>query len=588
MREAPGSLQMADADLPAPDVLLVIVPEPRWRVFLQNFRDLFRRHDLTPLHLESAPAAFWPDVFVDRELPWHRFLQSGAYHVLALALIWAGSRFLALQPHPTARPTFTHADVVYYTPSEYLPPLDTRRPTSVHARKADPEYSAQPIISVPPEADNHSQTIVTPPNVKLGHDVALPNVVSLLEKMPSNTRMPVAPAPAVPVSEISRLAPRMERSVIAPPPDLQSTSQKTLAAPQSSVIAPPPAVETGSTRRLGDLNIGHTSVIAPAPQLSLDEQHAASGRSSTALRSPQGQSQVIAPPPSLAASGRSHSGGSTTDRGMIALNLHPAIGAPPDPPAGNRRGNFAATPEGHHGASGTPGAKVGSAKADASGGGKSSGNVPSGLYVGKTSNTPAPVAGDPAAKNASANTVNPNLIAGMRPPRLPARTTQSASDSKISEEERAVFGDRKYYSLSLSMPNLNSAGGSWIIRFAPLKPDPTAGRPSSNAASSAATTDSASDNLSAPVATRKVDPAYPLELMRQNVAGTVILYAVIHTDGTVSNIRVLRSVDDQLDQFARKAIAKWQFQPATKNGTPVDVEATFWIPFHPTKVESNF
>jgi len=209
--------------------------------------------------------------------------------------------------------------------------------------------------------------------------------------------------------------------------------------------------------------------------------------------------------------------------------------------------------------------------------------------VGKTSNTTSQVAGDPAPKDPGANSVNPNLIAGMRPPRLPARTVQPASDSKISDEERAVFGDRKFYSLSLNMPNLNSAGGSWIIRFAALKPDRTAARPSSAAAASAAATnDSASDNLSAPVATRKVDPAYPLELMRQNVAGTVILYGVIHTDGTVSNIRVLRSVDDQLDQFARKAIAKWQFQPATKNGAPVDVEATFWIPFHPTRVGSNF
>jgi TonB family protein len=580
---------MADADLPAPDLLLVIVPEPWSRTFMQNLRDLFLPRDLAPLHLESAPAAFWPDVFVDRQLPWRRFLQSAASHALAITLIWAGSRFLALQPHVTTRPAFTHADVVYYAPSEYLPPLDTRRSTSARASKADPEYSAQPIISVPPEADNRSQTIVTPPNIKLDHDVALPNVVSLLEKMPSDSRMPIAPAPSVPASEISRLAPRMERSVIAPPPDLQDASKKLLPAPQSSVVAPPPAVEARSTRRLGDLNIGHTSVIAPAPQLSLDEQHAASGRSSSALRSPTGQSQVIAPPPSLAASGHSHSGGSRADRGMIALNLHPAVGAPPDPPAGNRRGNFAATPGGHHGASGSPGAKLGTGNADASGAGKSSGNVPSGLYVGKASNTTSAVSGDPTSKNASGYAVNPNLIAGMRPPRLPARTSQPASDKKLSEEERAVFGDRKYYSLSLNMPNLNSAGGSWIIRFAPLKPDSTAGRPSSNAAAStAATTDSASDNLSAPVATRKVDPAYPLELMRQNVAGTVILYGVIHTDGTVSNIRVLRSIDDQLDQFARKAIVKWQFQPATKNGTPVDVEATFWIPFHPTRVGSNF
>jgi TonB family protein len=587
MCEAPGALQLAETEAPAPELLLLIAPEPWSRIFLQNLHDLFRRPEPIPPHLPSDPAAFWPDVFVDRRLPWRRFLQSGAYHVLALAVIWAGSRFLALQPHSAARPEFAHADVIHYTPSEYLPPLDTRRSTSAPARKADPEYSAQPIISLPPEADNRSQTIVTPPSIKLQRDAALPNVISLLEKIPGNSQMPIGPAPAVPASEISRLAPRMERSVIAPPPDLQAASQNTLQAPQSAVIAPPPALEAGSTRRLGDLNIGHSSVIAPAPQLSLNEQRALLGRSSTALRSQARPPQVIAPPPSLAASGRSRSGG-----GMIALNLHPAVGAPPDPPVGNRRGNLAATPEGHRGASGTPGGSTGDRTAGGASGSspsrsrKTSGDLPSGLYVGKTTNsTPSPVAGDSAPRNSSAYAVNPNLIAGLRPPRAPARAMQPEGEPKLSEVERAVFGNRKFYSLTLNMPNLNSAGGSWIIRFAAMNPDSSSsglspGKPSFG--------ETSSTDLSAPAATRKVDPAYPLELMRQHVGGTVILYAVIHSNGKVSSVRVLRSVDDRLDQFASEAIAKWQFQPATRNGAPVDVEATFSIPFHPGNVASKF
>ncbi|MGB8759783.1 MAG: energy transducer TonB [Candidatus Sulfotelmatobacter sp.] len=182
--------------------------------------------------------------------------------------------------------------------------------------------------------------------------------------------------------------------------------------------------------------------------------------------------------------------------------------------------------------------------------------------------------------------MNPNLIASARPSRL---EPTSASASKLSDVERAVFGDRKYYSLSLNMPNLNSAGGSWIIRFAAFQKDSTPGSPSSRAAASDPPADgSSSADLSAPVATRKVDPAYPLELMRQNVGGTVILYGVIHTDGTVGSVRVLRGVDDRLARFASDAIAKWKFEPATKNGAPVDVEATFWIPFHPAKLNSNF
>src|SRR5207302_6924945 len=130
--------------------------------------------------------------------------------------------------------------------------------------------SAQPIISLPPEADNRAQTIVTPPNIQLQHDVALPNVVAWSGK----PQLPIGPAPAVPASEITRLAPRMERSVVAPPPDVTAVSREMLQAPQAAVIAPPPDVAAGATRRLGDLNIAHSSVIAPAPQLSLDEQRA--------------------------------------------------------------------------------------------------------------------------------------------------------------------------------------------------------------------------------------------------------------------------------------------------------------------------
>jgi TonB family protein len=199
------------------------------------------------------------------------------------------------------------------------------------------------------------------------------------------------------------------------------------------------------------------------------------------------------------------------------------------------------------------------------------------LYVGKTANPTSTVAGNLAPTTLSANGVNPRLLAGVSRS-LISRATTPQSDIKLSEAERAVFGDRKIYSLTLNMPNLNSAGGSWIIRFAALKTDSG----SSNSSTSAA------NNLSSPVATSKVDPAYPLELMRQNVSGTVILYAVIHSDGTVGNVRVLRSVDDRLDQYASEAIAKWRFEPAMKSGAPVDVEATFWIPFRPAKPKSDF
>ena len=57
--------------------------------------------------------------------------------------------------------------------------------------------------------------------------------------------------------------------------------------------------------------------------------------------------------------------------------------------------------------------------------------------------------------------------------------------------------------------------------------------------------------LSSPVAIRTADPGYPLELMRHNVQGTVTLYAVIHSDGSVSDVKVLQSVDERLIRMPR-------------------------------------
>jgi len=129
--------------------------------------------------------------------------------------------------------------------------------------------------------------------------------------------------------------------------------------------------------------------------------------------------------------------------------------------------------------------------------------------------------------------------------------------------------------MTLNMPNLNSAGGSWVIRFAELNQNGNPGNENQG-------------ELTAPVATQKVDPAYPLELMRRNVQGTVTLYAVIRNDGSVTDVRVLRGVDDQLDQYARAALAHWRFRPATKNGAAVDLEAVVLIPFKPVRGKSGF
>lgn len=555
------------------DLRLLVPLDSRLQTFIQNFADLFRKNERGDFNDDAAP--FWSDVFVAHSLPWMRFLQSGLYHILALAVIWIASRFPLVQPHALLPPSSHPVEVVYYSNSDYLPPVDTRRRTSASAKKASPEHSAQPVISLPPQAESHLQTVVTPPKVKLREDLALRNMVAWREK----TQVPIAPAPVLVASEISRVQPHVAQAVVAPPPDLvqraRISPQDILTNPQP-VIAPPPEADLKGAGRTGNLDIGRSAVIAPAPQLSLDQQHI--NRSSRQLGARS--AQVIAPPPALVSSGQS-----PTNTRIIALNLHPAVGAPDKPVVGNRRGSFATTPDGHRGASGAAGENGATGSASSSGS-KARGDLPPGLYVGKTTNNAAKGSSD-HPETATTPLVNPNLRAEARPPRVSARTMQPDSAAKLSEEERAVFGNRKFYSLSLNMPNLNSAGGSWIIRFAALGESGSADVYARETLPSSSS-DPGRGELSAPSALRKVDPAYPLELMRQNVGGTVILYAVIHSDGTVGDVRVLRSVDDRLDRYASQAVAKWRFEPATKNGKPVDVEATFWIPFKPARANPGF
>ncbi len=592
------TIGLIDQTQPPGAVPRLLVELPSWpRAFFGNLCDLVLPRRQAPLDLRSAPAPFWPDVFVKRGLPWFSFVESVACHLLVFAALVVASRFIALQPQAVPVLAFDrHEQVIYYEVSEYLPPLDTRQTQPSEKKQGqtlstdpdppDPELSRQAVISVPPEADNHSQTIITPPNIKLNRDAALPNIVRWADK-PEMPRLDIPPAPLTPAAEITRVAPQMAnavvapppqaasvprradaytlRSVVAPPPDVRASRTRTgLAGPEPAVIAPAPSLASASARPLGELDIGRSAVIAPAPQLPLGPQRTAvGGRSALA----GGGSQVVAPPPSLG--GSSAASGS---RGrMIALNLHPAVGAPPDPPAGNRRGAFAATPEGRPGAAGIPGHDNGGGP-----GRKASSDLPAGLYVGNAPATAktASVAGDPAAGRNAAS-----LAANVPAPRVstPARPASPDNASKLTDPERAVFAGRKFYSLTLNMPNLNSAGGSWIVRFAELGHEANAHDSSSPAA-----------DLSQPSAIRKVDPGYPIQLIKENVAGTVILYAVIQADGHVGNVRVLRGVDERLDRFATEAVAKWQFEPAMKNGSPIAVEATFQIPFRPPRMGTNF
>ncbi|MDE3155014.1 MAG: energy transducer TonB [Acidobacteriota bacterium] len=79
----------------------------------------------------------------------------------------------------------------------------------------------------------------------------------------------------------------------------------------------------------------------------------------------------------------------------------------------------------------------------------------------------------------------------------------------------------------------------------------------------------------------EVRPQYTSDAMRAKIQGTVWLECIVEPDGTVGNVRVIKSLDPTfgLDQEAIKAARQWRFVPGTMLGKPVPVRVTIELTF---------
>jgi TonB family protein len=90
----------------------------------------------------------------------------------------------------------------------------------------------------------------------------------------------------------------------------------------------------------------------------------------------------------------------------------------------------------------------------------------------------------------------------------------------------------------------------------------------------------AGGDVTAPRLIKQVRPHYTGEALRFKITGTVVLEAVITTDGCASQIRIVRSLDrGGLDEEAIAAVTQWRFEPGRLGGIPVDVLVTILVDF---------
>jgi periplasmic protein TonB len=88
-------------------------------------------------------------------------------------------------------------------------------------------------------------------------------------------------------------------------------------------------------------------------------------------------------------------------------------------------------------------------------------------------------------------------------------------------------------------------------------------------------------DLRPPVPLDMVKPKYTPDAMRARLQGEVWVSAVVMPDGTVTDLRVLRSLDKTfgLDEQALIAVRGWRFKPGTLAGRPVPMQVSVAVGF---------
>jgi TonB family protein len=548
---AATAARMAPVPTPPPEPVIV---EPKldvpWGDFRQSLWSSFRTLVSSPFNPgKFIGGDYFRDCWVERRFPWRAVIAAGLLHA-AFVL----SPFSLLHTTVRHNSAFDNTQLTWSGPIEDFPTLQIRaaKPkTLAHGepdkplppKGADAFHPRQHIVTDPVHPNHPRQTLLNPVAPQLAPKTLpdMPNIVQL--------QAPAAPArPHIQISAdaLAKLHPRQHRVATvtaAPPPDIPAFDQKpadlTLAVSPNAPARPKLDLNAGAAPRVAER--AQTGDAVVAPEISAT-QPAADGNPAT----------------------------------LIALSASPAAPkADVQPPQGNLAARISISPEGAK-----PGVPDGppKASADASGGAgaaaASNGGGKSPVGISISGVNPQPKAGTSGLGSSHSKLSLPSSHSLSARPDINSKTEDAPERTGPPDfatlppgaKPEQIFASKRVYTLAVNMANINSASGSWVLHFAEL-------------GSSAAGTTSASGELAMPVPIRKVDPKFPPELIEQNVQGEVVLYGIVHADGSVGGIQVARSLEPQLDANAKSAFAQWKFQPGSKSGTAVDLEVIAHIPF---------
>lgn len=77
----------------------------------------------------------------------------------------------------------------------------------------------------------------------------------------------------------------------------------------------------------------------------------------------------------------------------------------------------------------------------------------------------------------------------------------------------------------------------------------------------------------------RIEPSYTDEARIMHHQGTILYKLVVGTDGLARDFRLVKGLGLGLDEAGVRSIQQWRFEPGTKNGQPVSVEAQIEVNF---------
>jgi len=523
-------------------------------------------------------------------LPWPKYRRSTPglfssfllhFSVIFLLVRFPIAKFLA-QPNTPSRTEHVVYMLHPLNLADYFPTLKPpgpggkpgqgNRPNRPPARGSTAFHPTLTIISNPPHPDNSRQTIVqsnSPPELKIPHEIRLPNILIGATVPPPPAPRPPPPAPAAPKP--------IETHVVVP-----SRAPTPLpAAPALALVAPP------------------NPLLNPALPVPLPAPPAPPSAPSPPTPPPQPSRTSEAKALDELDTRRTPSSGA----GLLSLSVEPAPSAESVAlPPGNRQGAFSISPAG--GKEGSPGgvpggdalgggaggngpagdASTGLGSGDKGGGGggkgapgeaSSSGSSGTGGSGGGAGPIPGASVSISGAPGSNKDGVLPSFFAAtavypVTPPgpRRPMMVVTSGPTGGGGLQVYGVLRGKKIYTIYLPMPDKN-----WILQYCARD-------------SSGATQDRERPSVEIQLEVPIVPPAAveqfdfhrpPVPAADPSRRDMIILQGVILEDGSVGELKVYKGFG-VVDQAALAAFNRWKFRPAQRSNKPIAVEILVGIP----------